>query len=468
MKRNCFLLLLWLLAVPAYAQDTAVPQSQAQINLSFAPVVKKVSPAVVNIYTKTRVQVRELSPFMDDPFFNQFFGGKGMVFGDRTREKVVSSLGSGVLVKPGGMIVTSLHVIKDADQITVALSDKREFEAKVTMRDPQSDLAFLSITAPGPLPYLDMRDSDTLEVGDLVLAIGNPFGVGQTVTQGIISALARKAAGVSDYQFFIQTDAAINPGNSGGALVDMQGKLIGINTAIYSKSGGNMGIGFAIPANTLRALMGNEVQEGRVVKPWLGAAAQTLNPEMAQSLGLPPSQGGAIINKIFQGSPAEHAGLQVGDVVTAVNGNAVASEPELRYRMSLGRVGDQAGLQIIRGGKTLMATVQMQPPAETVARDIRKLVGRHPLSGLSVANLSPALAVEMGVDDMEASGVIVVAVAEGLGQSLGIAPGDIIVEINGAAMHNTLEVERMMKKNADGWKVTYKHGDKLLTLTVRI
>ena len=251
----------------------------------------------MNIFARGHVTVTDnASPFANDPFFRQFFGQQNFAFGGRPREAVISSLGSGVIIKPDGLIVTSFHVIKDAQEITVVLSDKREFDAKVVLRDPQSDLAFLKIDAGAPLPYLELRDSDTLEVGDLVLAIGNPFGVGQTVTNGIVSGLARKAAGVSDYQFFIQTDAAINPGNSGGALVDMGGRLIGINTAIYSNSGGSLGIGFAIPANMVRSLLGSKVAGGRVVHPWLGLAVQQVTPEIAESLGIKSSQGVIVKN----------------------------------------------------------------------------------------------------------------------------------------------------------------------------
>ena len=346
--RIVFLVFLALATTPALlmAAEKTVPQSPTQITLSFAPVVKIAAPAVVNSYTRARVPVRDnVSPLMSDPFFPQFVGQNSALAG-RTHEQIVSSLGSGVIVKPDGVIVTSHHVIKDAEEINVVLADKREFSATVIARDPQSDLAFLRIKA-SDLPYLEMRDSDSLEVGDMVLAIGNPFGVGQTVTSGIISALARKAAGVSDYQFFIQTDAAINPGNSGGALVDMSGKLIGINTAIYSKSGGYQGIGFAIPSNMITSLLGSKLEKGRVVRPWIGLSVQPVTVEMAESLGL-KSPRGVIVKRVVEGSPAEKSGLKGGDVVLSVNGTYISSDQDMIYRVALIHIGDKSEFQIVR------------------------------------------------------------------------------------------------------------------------
>ncbi|MEX1147469.1 MAG: trypsin-like peptidase domain-containing protein, partial [Sphingomonadales bacterium] len=277
MKQNWVVYLVWAVAIVfgavgggtgagggATAQERAVPQSQADVQLSFAPVVKAVTPAVVNIYTRRVVRSDpQASPFFDDPFFRRFFGD-GPAMGT-PRERVQRSLGSGVIVSADGIIVTSHHVIGEADQITVALYDRREFEAEVVLSDESTDLAVLRIDTEGEeLPHLELRDSDTLEVGDLVLAIGNPFGVGQTVTSGIVSAVARTNVGVSDYQFFIQTDAAINPGNSGGALVTLDGKLAGINTAIYSRTGGSIGIGFAIPSNMVGSVVVAAVTDGKV------------------------------------------------------------------------------------------------------------------------------------------------------------------------------------------------------------
>jgi Do/DeqQ family serine protease len=463
----CLFAVLISLAADESLAQPAVPQTTSEITLSFAPVVKKAAPAVVNIYTRSKVQVRQNpSPFMNDPFFRQFFGGE-FGFGGRAREQVVSSLGSGVIVKPDGLIVTSYHVIKDAQEIKVSLSDHREFEARVEVRDSQTDLAFLRIDASG-LPHLAMRDSDSLEVGDLVLAIGNPFGVGQTVTQGIISALARTAVGISDYAYFIQTDAAINPGNSGGALVDMRGNLIGVNTAIYSTSGGSSGIGFAIPSNMISAMMQAKPKEGKVVRPWLGIAVQPVSRDMAESLGL-TSPRGVIIRKIWPGSPAASAGLKTGDVILSIGGSPIASEQEMQYRIALTHIGEANEFIILRGGKEQPMVVEMQPPPETPKRDMRTLKGRHPLDGVSVANLSPALALELGVENLDEPGVVVTSTARvrsGLGGSF--MPGDVIVQVNDTDITSTSQLEKLLKSAKNSWQILYRRQGKMVSLTVRM
>src|SRR6201989_3046916 len=264
------------LAMPALAQDRKVPSSAAELRLSYAPIVQRVQPAVVNVYAAKIVQNR--NPFLDDPIFRRFFGLQG-----GPQEQMQRSLGSGVMVDPSGLVVTNVHVIEGADQVKVSLADKREFEAEIVLKDPRSDLAVLRLKdSHEKFPTLDFANSDELMVGDVVLAIGNPFGVGQTVTHGIISALARTQVGIADYQFFIQTDAAINPGNSGGALVDLAGRLVGLNTAIFSRSGGSQGIGFAIPANMVRAVIASAKGGATVVRrPWLGAKLQGVAPGIA-------------------------------------------------------------------------------------------------------------------------------------------------------------------------------------------
>src|SRR6201986_3332428 len=314
-----FTALLALLAVtaPASAQERKVPSSQAELQLSYAPIMQRVQPAVVNVYAAKVVQNH--NPFMDDPIFRRFFGLQG-----GPQEQMQRSLGSGVMVDPSGLVVTNVHVIEGADEVKVSLSDKREFEAQIVLKDPRSDLAVLRLKgAHENFPTLDFANSDELQVGDVVLAIGNPFGVGQTVTHGIISALARTQGGITDYQFFIQTDAAINPGNSGGALVDMTGKLAGINTAIFSRSGGSQGIGFAIPANMVRVVVASAKMGGKAVKrPWLGATLQNVTRDIADRPGL-SSPNGALVANVVATSPAARAGLKSSDLIVAVDGQAV-------------------------------------------------------------------------------------------------------------------------------------------------
>jgi serine protease Do len=451
--------------LPSASHAQMVPQSKEQMQLSFAPVVKKAVPAVVNIYTKRRVQVNQgLSPFMDDPFFQQFFGNNP-AFRGPSRERVVSSLGSGVIIQPDGLIVTSHHVIRDAQEIIVVLSDKRELEAKVTMRDPQSDLAFLKVSAPSALPYLSLRDSDTLQVGDLVLAIGNPFGVGQTVTQGIISALARKAEGVSDYQFFIQTDAAINPGNSGGALVDLAGNLIGVNTAIYSRSGGSMGIGFAIPANMVRSLMNGKVEDGKVVRPWVGLSVQPVTSDIADSIGLAAPRG-VMVRGVKAGSSAEKAGLRVGDVILAVDGHEVSTENEIRYRISLRPIGENADFKVLRGGSEISIAVPMEATPEAKKLKQVALSGSHPLAGLVVIELTKEIADEIEVAGLTLPAVVVVDVQKSA-QQLALAPGDVILEINNQKISDVKSLEQILKKAARSWQIVYKRGNNVVTLTIR-
>ena len=302
----------------AAAQERRLP-TQSELRLSYAPVVHHATPAVVNVYAAKVVQNR--NPFLDDPIFRRFFGGPG---GGGGANQLQRSLGSGVIIDAAGLVVTNNHVIEGADEVKVSLADKREFEATLVLKDPRTDLAVLRIKdGHEQFPVLEFADSDALQVGDVVLAIGNPFGVGQTVTHGIVSALARTQVGISDYRFFIQTDAAINPGNSGGALVDLTGKLIGINTAIFSRSGGSQGVGFAIPANMVRVVVASAKTGGNaVVRPWLGAKLQAVTPEIADSMGL-KRPAGALVSNVTADSPAASAGIKAGDLILSVDGQDV-------------------------------------------------------------------------------------------------------------------------------------------------
>ncbi len=407
----------------------AVPESETQVMLSFAPVVKKVTPAVVNIYTKKVVQV-QASPFFNDPFFRQFFGNNNP-FG-MPQERVQGSLGSGVIVRANGIIVTNHHVIGGADSIQVVLADRREFAATVVLADPRTDLAILKIdVGEEKLPFLELTDSETVEVGDISLAIGNPFGVGQTVTSGIVSATARTNQGISDYQFFIQTDASVNPGNSGGALVGLDGRLIGINTAIYTRTGESAGIGFAIPSNMVKTVVDAALTNGSIVRPWVGFSGQPVNFQIAQSLGL-ERPGGVLVDSIYPGGPAERAGISAGDIILMVGGKEVIDTPGLNFRIATAGAGTEVEFEVNRGGEIIALLVLLELPPENPLRDETTLEGRHLFQQVKVANLSPRLSEEIGLNVLEA-GVIVLEVDQRspAARRNFVRPGDIFLSLNG-------------------------------------
>ncbi len=451
-------------AMPVAAQPMPqLPQSRQEIQLSFSPLAKEVAPAVVNIYTRKVVRA-PTSPLFNDPFFRRFFGD---TLGMGNQERIQRSLGSGVIVDAKGIIVTNHHVIAGSDEITVVLSDRREFEASLVGSDERTDLAVLRIDAGGEaLPALPIGDSDRLEVGDLVLAIGNPFGVGQTVTSGIISALARTNVGVTDFQSFIQTDAAINPGNSGGALVDMGGRLVGINTAIYSRGGGSNGIGFAIPTNMVRAVLTGLTQNGKIVRPWLGVSVQPVAPDMATALKLPRPMG-VLVNGLYPDGPAEQAGLRVGDVITAVNGHHVEDDAGLRFRLATMPVGEEAELTVMRQGSDRHVEVSLIAPPEMPPRDQTEIGGRSsPFAGLIVANLNPALAEELGIEAMQ-PGVMVVGIHRGsVAHRLNFRPGDMVIEVNGRAIARVDDLERLAGRSAPEWRVTLRRDGEAVTFVI--
>ncbi|MFN4124212.1 DegQ family serine endoprotease [Pannonibacter indicus] len=449
----------------AIAQERQVPKSEAEITLSFAPVVKKVAPAVVNVYATRMVEQRQVSPFLDDPFFRRFFGVPDNAPGGQ-RRRVQSSLGSGVIIAPEGIIITNNHVIENADEVRVALSDRREFDADIILKDERTDLAVLKIREGGNFPTVEFADSDGLEVGDMVLAIGNPFGVGQTVTQGIVSALARTQVGVTDYQFFIQTDAAINPGNSGGALVDMHGRLVGINTAIFSRSGGSIGIGFAIPSNMVSFVATSAQTSGKVQRPWLGATVQVIGVEIAEALGLDRPRG-VLVTKVFPGSPADKAGLKVGDLVTAVDGAEVLDPDSFGYRFATRQLGGTAKFTFLRNGTELQADVPLTAAPETPARDARQIEAYSPFAGATVLNLSPAVSEELRLDTMD-EGVVISEVTQGSpANRVGLRPGDIIVGVNEQKVTTTAELDRMLRRPARFWLLDIKRGGETTRLALR-
>jgi Do/DeqQ family serine protease len=445
----------------AGAQERRVPTSPGEVRLSYAPVVQKAAPAVVNVYAARTATVR--NPMFDDPIFRRFFGMPGMPGGPG--EQLQRSLGSGVIVDAGGLVVTNNHVIEGADQVKVSLSDKRELEAEIVLKDSRSDLAVLRIKAQSEqFPVLEFADSDALQVGDLVLAIGNPFAVGQTVTHGIVSAVARTQIGITDYQFFIQTDAAINPGNSGGALVDLGGKLVGINTAIFSRSGGSQGIGFAIPANMVKVVVASAKGGGSAVKrPWLGARLQAVTPEIAEGLGLKRPTG-ALVASVIPTSPAARAGLKTSDLITAVDGQPVEDPNAFDYRFATKALGGNAQLGIVRSGKEAKLSVALESAPET-PRDELVIKARSPFMGVKVANISPALADELRLD-ASAEGVIVLEVADGsLAQNLGFRPGDIIAAVNNEKIERTRDLERAAKESVRRWAITIVRGGQSISVT---
>jgi len=443
----------------ATAQDRRVPNSPTELRMSYAPIVQKASPSVVNVYAARVVENR--NPFMEDPFFRRFFGGGG---GGMPREQVQRSLGSGVIVDASGLVMTNNHVIEGATEVKIALSDKREFEAEVLLKDARTDLAVLRVKdAKERFTAIEIGNSDELQVGDLVLALGNPFGVGQTVTHGIVSALARTQVGITDYQFFIQTDAAINPGNSGGALVDLAGRLIGINTAIFSRSGGSQGIGFAIPVNMVNVVIASAKTGGTTVKrPWLGAKLQSVTPDIAEGLGLKRPTGALVANVLEKG-PAARGGLRTGDLIVAIDGQLVDDSNAFDYRFATKPLGGQSQLGILRGGKEAKLTVPLESAPET-AREEMVIQARSPFMGLKVANLSPAVADELRLDP-NAEGVAVIEIADGsLAQNLGFQRGDVIMQVNSEKISRTRDLDRAARLPTRGWRITVMRGGQQVSL----
>jgi Do/DeqQ family serine protease len=448
----------------ALAQERRVPSSSAEVRLSYAPVVQRAAPAVVNVYAAKTVAMR--NPLFEDPIFRRFFGMPGGP-GGGPGDQMQRSLGSGVIVDPSGLVVTNNHVIEGADQVKVSLNDKRELEAEIVLKDARSDLAVLRLKAQGEhFPALEFADSDALQVGDLVLAIGNPFAVGQTVTHGIVSAVARTQVGITDYQFFIQTDAAINPGNSGGALVDMDGHLVGINTAIFSRSGGSHGIGFAIPSNMVRLVVQAALQGGKVQRPWFGASLQPVTSDLAESLGL-DRPGGALIKGLHAKGPAAHAGLKAGDVVVSIDGKRVQDPQALQYRFVTKGLGGSAELGFVRQGQAMKATVPMVAAVEDPPRDERDVDGRNPLVGAKVANLSPAVAEELGIEE-EGPGVVVLEVAPNTPAArLGVKRGDFVIGLNNDKVTSVAGLVKALGASPQGWRLSFQREGQVYNLAIQ-
>jgi Do/DeqQ family serine protease len=388
---------------------------------SLAPMLESVRPAVVNIATEGRIQLQQ-NPLFADPFFRRFFNVP-----DYPIERKTQSLGSGVIVDAKrGLVLTNNHVIANAVQITVTLHDGRHLDAEVVGTDPEADVAVIKIPAE-KLTALKTADSDQLRVGDFVVAIGNPFGLGQTVTSGIVSALSRSGLGIEGYEDFIQTDASINPGNSGGALVNLNGELVGINTAIFSQSGGNIGIGFAIPINMALSIMEQLLETGEVQRGFLGVYAQDLSPDLAEAFGL-PRQTGAVINKVMENSPAERAGLKTGDIVVRIDGKPVRNSSDVKNQIGLRRVGEKIVFDVLRNGDTHKIEV------EIVSKDTisTPTAVNQKLEGMTVGDISPDHPLYGKTE-----GVMIVSVQRGTpAWRSGLRAGDVITTINKTQIKN--------------------------------
>jgi Do/DeqQ family serine protease len=453
-----FLILLALVSLPLHAQT--VPTSAAQIQLSFAPLVKEAVPAVVNIYARQIVQSSR-TPLQSDPFFERFFRSP-----DAGRPRVQNSLGSGVILTEDGIVVSNYHVVGMATDIRIVLADRREFSARVMLSDAESDLAILKIDDVADLPFLSLRNSDDVEVGELALAIGNPFGVGQTVSSGIVSGLARSGGMNGGGQgYFIQTDAPINPGNSGGALIDMQGDLIGINTSILTSSGGSNGIGFAIPANLVAAFV-DQARKGatRFARPWAGLSGQAVDADMAAPLGL-DRPGGIILSGLHPVSPFLEAGFRVGDVIIAVDGQDVHSPAEMIYRMSVAGLGKQAVITRLREGTQSDVVVSLIEAPEEPPRDAVVLSDRELLPGLKLARINPAVLSELNLS-LEVEGVAVMDVGA-FGLRVGLRPGDVILAVNGQGVQTPTQVRTAFKGKRSA-ELFVQRGGQRLSLRFRI
>jgi Do/DeqQ family serine protease len=430
-----------LVSLPALAH-LPPPVVSGQAVPSLAPMIKRVAPAVVNVSTRGHVEMQVNNPFMNDPFFQQFFGGRG---GNQPIQRQFQSLGSGVIVDADkGYILTNNHVVENADKITVTLYDNRNFSAKVVGKDPDTDVAVLKIDAKD-LTALPMGNSDAVQVGDFVVAIGNPFGLKHTVTAGIVSALGR--AGIEDGKFenFIQTDASINPGNSGGALVDLNGNLVGINTAILSRGGGNIGIGFAIPINMAHDVMDQILKYGKVERGVLGVTIEDLTPEIAKGLGI-SQQSGVVVTQVQSGSSAEKAGIKAGDVIVSLNGQPVTSNAELSSTLGVMRVGTDVTLGVVRNGREtpIKATIG-KAPSEQAGGETRG-EGSSESHGLHVANLdknSPLYG--------QVQGVVITDIDPNSDAALaGLQPGDVIIAVDRKSVKDVAQFNEAAEKSKGG------------------
>ncbi len=431
-----------------------------KLGTSFAPVVKKVAPSVVKVTTSTKTKQASMqdSPGFDNPFFRRFFGEGFEQRQPRRQQNLPRQLGegSGVIVTEDGYILTNNHVVDEADEVKIGLLDGREFTGKVVGKDPKTDIAVLKIDGKD-LPSIEMTDSDKIEIGDVVLAIGNPFGIGQTVTMGIISATGRATMGL-DYEDFIQTDAAINPGNSGGALVDADGRLIGINTAILSRSGGNQGIGFAIPTSLAREVMESLVTDGKVTRGYLGVMIQDMTPSLAKEFKLKDSNG-ALIGEVMPKGPAAKAGLQSGDVVLEFNGKTIRDSRQLKLQVARVKPSESVPVKVLRNGstKTINVTVNELPGSEELAdADTHDTNDSDALKGVAVADLDAQTRRERNIPNNVQGALVTEVDGNSAAREAGLQPGDVVIEIN----------RQPVKSAGDAVKLTENPKDKTTLLRI--
>jgi Do/DeqQ family serine protease len=459
MNRSRLLLPILFLMTSLAGHANAAPPPPAGVPLdargmpTLAPMLKDVTPAVVNISVLSR-DPAESNPLLRDPFFRRFFN----IPDEQAQPQ--QSAGSGVIVDAArGLVLTNNHVVRDAQEIVVTLKDRRQLKARLVGTDPGTDVALLRIQPTG-LTALKFGDSDGLNVGDFVVAIGNPFGIGQTVTSGIVSALGRTGLGIEGYEEFIQTDASINPGNSGGALVNLKGELIGINTAIIGPSGGNVGIGFAIPAGMVRLVMEQLLRFGEVKRGKLGVTTEDLTPDLAKKLGISGVSEGAVIVAIESNSPAAKAGLRKNDVVVAANGRAVRNSADVRNRIGLTPIGEEVDLRVVRGGQTVQARTRV---GELFAAT--SLAGENipQLAGAKIANIEPGMPMYG-----EVQGAIITAIENNSAAARsGLQPGDIIYGVNRQRIRNVKELLAALRTDERPLRIALLRGEYRLTLTVR-
>lgn len=445
---------------PIPAKTADVPEDAISIltrtNEAMTKVVEAVKPAVVNISTTKTIKTKGgVSPFMNDPFFRQFFGSEPGP-GERPRERKESSLGSGVIIDRDGYILTNNHVVRDADEIKVRLSDKREFRGKVLGADQKTDIAVIRIDA-HDLPVVPLGNSDKLKVGEMVIAIGNPFGLSQTVTSGIVSATGRANVGIADYEDFIQTDAPINPGNSGGALVNIRGEVVGINTAIFSTSGGYQGIGFAIPSNMANAVMESLIKHGKVIRGWLGISVQPLTNDLAEQFGVPADKG-ALVTDVVEDGPAARSGIRRGDIIMGYDGKDVQDAMNLRNMVATTAPGREVQIRVFREGSTVaLRTLVSEPPSDTRKAE---LSFDNIFRDVSVHEITPEIRKSTNIPG-KVSGVIITGIGPDSAVTGILAQNDIIMEINRTNIRDMKDYEAEASRITAEQKVlvlVYRNG----------